>query len=72
MGVFLSEQERELKDLAERVTMPEVNVPKIAKTYLHNGEKYECYDVHADATYGNKMLTVKATYRRIEDNGETD
>lgn len=64
--------ERELLDMAERITMPELNVPKIARTYQHNGERYECYDVHTWATYGNGSLTVTATYRRIKDNGETD
>lgn len=60
------------REFSERIRTPPLEVPTIAKKYRHNGEAYECYDVHTEATYGNGMLTVTAVYRRIEDNGETD
>ena len=68
----LEDMEQSLRWFSERINIPPLDVPMITKMYQHNGETYECYDVHTEAAYGNGMLTVTATHRRIEDNGETD
>lgn len=64
------------RPLLEDFLIDAINVPVIGHTYRHDGRIYECYDVHTKSDVwsnsGDEIITVSATYRRIQDNGDDD